>query len=107
MISLQAAIDKAGSDFVKEELEGLTEFAWPISQRLVHIEEMAEEVGDKKTLLSIHRIFVLIGRAVELPASEYENCAVLGARKNQVYPLLDGKRWKYLTTDSEFEAAHP
>ena len=101
---IEKAFEKIASDYVMSEVNYYRdEYEWPLPQCLVMVEDMAEDAGDKKTLLNLHRVFVDCGRYVELSAEAYEHMQVLGGRKNQIHPLVDGKRWDILYTNEQFE----
>ena len=102
--AIESAFKKIATEYVVSEA-GYYRYSydWPLAQCLVMIEDMAEDAGDKKTLRNLHRIFVECGRYTELSAEKYEHMQVLGGRKNQVHPLIDGKRWECNYTNCEFE----
>lgn len=97
-----------GNRDLEDDLSYFSDFGWSLPTVLIAIEDSiqgmptsAKHVREIKSFL--HRVWVDCGRYRLFTEEEYENCQTLGCRKNQMYPKVEGKRWKCEQNDYDFE----
>lgn len=97
----------AGNRDLEDDLTYFSDYGWNLPQVLYAMEDSTDGGPSTKQTRAIlkflHRVWVDCGRYRVFTDEEYENCQTAGCRKNQMYPKVEGKRWRCEMGNSEFE----
>jgi hypothetical protein len=108
---LRAAIAKFAGKELLDEIDYfenmLTNKPRPLSIAFIDAKETFETERNKKALNQIKKIQFELGLFRPLSDEEFQNTQIFSSGnridKRSVYPLINGRRHEYITSNSEFE----